>query len=189
MPQAIKHFNGTVRGTTDNNIYTCPASTIAIVLPSISIMGSSTNGFVTIGWNSSTSVSNTQGNLYFSGIDSDAPYLISHTSKYDVQVSVRTGSTDSTTHYSPSFTTNLSSTQYAWNYFAGNSLTTSYQRASAFGTWAVLQPTSTNTTLGTAQLRDFRTGAWSMSAGHKLGIDAQNNSFAHYSFLIIEEAA
>lgn len=187
MPQAIKHYTGSVHNTTSDSIYTCPASTISIVLPSITITGSSSNGAITIGWNSSTSVASTTGNLAFTGIDSDAPYIISHTSKYDVQVPVRYFQ-DSLTYYSAAHTAGVTSGGiYSWR--GMQSLTTPHVKESAFGTWIQARQQATSGVDNYIALHDFRTGAWVMSAGHKLGIYANNAAYAKYNFLVLEEAA
>ena len=186
MPQAIKHYTGSVTNTTSDSIYTCPASTISIVLPSITIASSSSNGIITIGWNSSTSVAATTGNITFTGIDSDAPYMISYTSKYDVQVPVRF-SQDSLTYYSAAHTSSLTSSTNAWRGI--QSLSSPYLKESAYSSWGAVQPASTSGGFSYISLRHFHTGAWVMSAGHKLGIHANNVAYAKYNFLVLEEAA
>lgn len=186
MPQAIKHYTGSVSNTTNTNIYTCPASTISIVLPSITITSSGSGGTVTIGWNSSTSVASTTGNISFTGIDSDAPYIISHTSKYDVQVPVRF-SQDSLTYYSAAHTSNITNSINSWRGI--QSLSSPYHKESAYGSWNAAQPTATSGGFSYISLRHFHTGAWVMSAGHKLGISSTNSAYTKYNFLVLEEAA
>ncbi len=187
MPQAIKHYTGSVNNTISVSNYTLPASTISIVLPSITITGSSSNGVITIGWNSSTSVASSTGNLAFTGIDSDAPYIISHTSKYDVQVPVRY-SQDSLTYYSAAHTAGVTSGGiYSWRGIQSTS--TPHVKESAYGTWIQARQQSTSGGDNYIALHDFRTGAWVMSAGHKLGIYANNAAYAKYNFLVLEEAA
>lgn len=187
MPQAIKHYTGSVTsGTVNTAIYTCPASTISILLPSITITSSSTTAVVTIGWNSSTSVAATTGNLTFTGIDSDAPYIISHTSKYDVQVPVRF-SANSYTHYSAAHTSSLTSYLASWKGI--QNLSTPHNQESAYGTWVQAKQQATSGGDAHIALHDFRTGAWVMSAGHKLGIYTNSTGHVRYNFLVLEETA
>lgn len=184
MPQAIKRFSGLVTsGTT--TVYTCPSSTIAIVLPSINCGNTgSSNTDVTIGWNSSTTASNGTGNLMFQDFEYSRGYLVSYTSKYDVQIPVR-GSTAARTWYSPHFTSNVDQP-----YFAFGALTDSGHlddNNSAYGEYVPNQGNQASGQDAYYYLRSFRTGAWHMGAGHKLSINV-SNSYVHYCFLIIEEA-
>jgi len=184
MPQAIKHYNGYLSGGSDNaSIYTCPANTIAIVLPSLVIMSDGSNANVTIGWNSSTSVATDTGNLKFAGVDANKPYLVSHASKYDVMVPVR-GNDDSLTYFSPNHTANLTNGFYAFKSLQSTG-SNSYQSESAPGFWASNQEGNGDN----IKLRWFHTGAWVMSATHKLGINTDSQGSIQYNFLILEEAA
>ena len=68
MPQAIKRFSGLVASST-STVYTCPTSTIAIVMPSINVGSAGSQGNTTIGWNSSSTCTNATGNLMFKDVD------------------------------------------------------------------------------------------------------------------------
>ena len=52
MPQAIKHFSGTAVGQSTTTIYTCPANTVAFVIPSISF--NSLNDYTYMVYNSAS---------------------------------------------------------------------------------------------------------------------------------------
>ena len=60
MPQAIKHFSGTAVGQSTSTIYTCPANTVAFVIPSISF--NDRNAYTYIVYNSASLATETYYN-------------------------------------------------------------------------------------------------------------------------------
>tara|TARA_R110002049_G_scaffold70706_1_gene182625 strand:- start:55 stop:495 length:441 start_codon:yes stop_codon:yes gene_type:complete len=146
-------------------------------------MSDNSNGNVTIGWNSSTSVGDGTGNLKFGGVDANNPYLVSHASKYDVMVPVR-GTTDSITYFSPNHTGSLTDGAYAFKSLQDTGSSSPYSE-SAPGLWRGNQEGNS----ANIKLKWFHTGAWVMSATHKLGINTSNSAYCQYNFLILEEAA
>lgn len=181
MPQAIYQYNGLHTSST-TTVYTCPADTISIVVPSITV-GSSGNGNATIGWNSSTVVAQNTGNLAWSGLDYGMTYLVAALDKYNIRVAVNS-SNQSYVYFSPNHTTNINQAYYALNMPQGTSGPT--QNPFVTGEYTP----NTNTTSGTDSYyagRYFHTGPWTMSASDKLTIRAQS-AFVQYNFLIIEEA-
>jgi hypothetical protein len=182
MPQAIKHYTGQLTSGSNTSVYTCPASTIAIVMPSIHI-GPTGSGTTTFSWNSSSNVGSSTGNLSFTAMDSQISYLISCTDKYDVQIPVRPDTT-SYVHYSPYYTSNI--TQY-YAAFKQLTNTSAQNNAQAYGMHAP-RTNSTSGTDGYWMLKNFHTGPWVMSAGHKFGVYT-TGAYVHWNLLILEEAA
>ena len=173
MPQAIKHYTGTASGLTTTTVYTCPASTIAIVVPTITVRHSATAKYTTFGWNSSSAAGQQQGNLsfyYYSGSDDYAN--VSAMDKYNVLATVpEHNDASAKTYFSASYAT----------------LTTS-------NTVTVFSPsnlTKRNPIAPDGQSGGcvHATGPWVMSAGHVLSYHTDVSTFLTYNFLIIEEAA
>ncbi len=173
MPQAIKHFNGTATSGSAT-IYTCPASTIAILLPSIVVNQSSTFKGATFAWNSSSVAADTQGNLrFYAYSDTHDLAHVSTIDKYNVLITVPdSNNANSVTYYSPNYTTSLSTSNGA-GLFAN--------AASADS-----NPISPDGSTG----KNHCTGPWVMSAGHKLSYSLHSSGVTmQYNFLILEEAA
>lgn len=181
MPQAIKHFNG-LHSSGTTTVYTCPTSTIAIIVPSVTI-GSAGSGRCTFGWNSSTNAAQTTGNLMYRELDYGLTYLLSAVDKYHVQVAINT-STQSYVHYSPNHTSSLDAAYYGLQMPYSNSGANANPKVTGYYT------PNTNATSGSDSYwlaRNFQTGPWAMSAGDKLTIYS-SSAFIQYNFLIIEEA-
>lgn len=177
MPQAIKHFNATATGLASATVYTCPASTIAIVIPTITVNGGA-GDYSTFSWNSSSAATQTVGNLSFYGFGDSNDYAhVSAIDKYNVLVTVPDdNSASSITYFSASRAP-----------MAGNNAVGFNNGASA--------DTNPITPTGGGRLGSVyvpavhSTGPWVMSAGHVLSYYIDNGTAISYSFLVLEEAA
>lgn len=191
MPQAIKQFRGLHGTSTTSTIYTCPANTIAIVLPNILVTPQGQGGgHGTIGYNSSSvcssSSSNKTGNYSITNGEPGYQYQITHDNPYGVKIAIGPHNNSTTqVYYSPSFTTNVHNNLYAMrtlNSYYGSTVTTQAGLVAGDGMY---RGPSVNYTLTP---NDFWAGTWAMSAGHKLTMSTQYQLYFQYSFLIIEEA-
>lgn len=196
MPQAIKQFNGLCDGSStfqQTTVYTCPANTIAIVLPNCLFMATTSNGIATLGYNSSsvthtTSPSSGSGNYGVDGIDVTYPYQITHDGKHNVKIAVQGHRTGSNMYYTPNFASTSLRSPYSGyaqleNWAASNTSLEPVQ-----GGWVAGSITRLNSSNAPFFPNDFIVGTWNMGAGHKLSLAAQSVRI-QYSFLIIEEAA
>jgi hypothetical protein len=171
MPQAIKHFNAVLTNSTTGTVYTCPADTIAIVIPTITVNHNANSVQTTFSWNSSTAAGSFTGNLsfYYYATANDQAH-VSAIDKYNVLVTVpNSNNASASTYFSASHTSNLDSSSVASSF--GNGLSA-----------------DTNP-IHTADDHVHSTGPWVMSAGHVLSYYLNGNQSTTYNFLIIEEAA
>lgn len=178
MPQAVKHFTGTANGQASATVYTCPASTIAIVIPTISVNAGS-NDYITFGWNSSSAATQYGGNLSFYAYnDSNDQAHVSAIDKYNVLVTIpEDNNASAITYFSASYTGNL----------AGNNAVEFENGASADTN--PITPTGGGRLGSTYTPAVHSTGPWVMSAGHVLSYYVDSGSYISYNFLILEEAA
>ena len=177
MPQAIKHFNAIATGQASATVYTCPASTIAIVIPTITV-NQSTSDYSTFSWNSSSAATQTAGNLSFYGFGDSNDYAhVSAIDKYNVLVTVPDDNhVSSITYFSASYTT-----------LTGNPATRFANGTSADSN--PITPTGGGR-LGSVYVPAVHsTGPWVMSAGHVLSYYTDNGTAISYNFLVLEEAA
>lgn len=191
MPQAIKEFSGTVYQssyTQEASIYVCPADTIAIVLPNILFVPSTSGASGGVGWNSSSysnyNTSTGTGNIAITAGDANYPYQISHDDKHKVRIGLMLADTNSFFYYSPAFTTSLKNYAYSMKENQNNWLSSNAIFSAIVGDAVVRGPSSNYAYYPSS----FTAGTWCMGAGDRLSL----NSFAlriQYSFLIIEEPA
>jgi len=173
MPQAVKHYTGTASGLTTTTVYTCPASTIAIVVPTITVRHGATGKYTTFGWNSSSAATQVGGNLSFYYYSGTPDYVnVSAIDKYNVLATVpKNTDANSKTYFSASYTT-LTNSNTA-TVFSSSGLTAN-------------NPIAPDGQSGGSV---HATGPWVMSAGHVLSYHTDVSTFLTYNFLIIEEAA
>lgn len=171
MPQAIKSYNGVINGGDNTTIYTCPTSTIAIVIPNISINSTVANTKFGVGWTSSSDIG-TDGqysNFWHNNVDASQPLSIYPRTKYDIRLNNPYNSSDS--RWTPGGDRNA---------FYHTNVQASVTGALGIGTIAGNSSTSLDNSFGT----------WIMAATHKLNLFTNNTSLlVHYNFLILEEAA
>lgn len=198
MAQAIKQFSGTAYNFNGfyATIYTCPANTVAIVLPTILIVPAMTGNQAAIGWNSSNTcdhrnssgVNYGRGNILYKSMVGYEPMMITHTDKHSVRMSTGINQDTSLSPfwvYTPSFATNLWQSGHGQNEpNAGHPYDYAFKSGIVAG--SNFRGASTNYAL---QPMDQHIGTWSMSAGHKLSLSCSSSGRIQYSFVIIEEAA
>ncbi len=173
MPQAIKHFSGT---PSDNQgtIYTCPANTIAMLIPSITMDSINGTRSMNLAWNRSSALTgDTQGNLRIVLPSSNSLTVIAN-NKYDVEIGF-----PANTSSSVKFVADGNQNPENGLYVNGSTTTATKTNAGAVSssTFDVY--------------RSFKTGPWIMSSGDVLSyyINIHNYLKFSYSFLIIEEPA
>jgi hypothetical protein len=179
MPQAIKHFNATLTNSSSGTVYTCPADTIAIVIPTITVNQNATNAQTTFSWNSSTAAASFSGNLSFHYYSDSADMAhVSAIDKYNILVTVPdSNNANSKTLFAASYTTSLDTVSIASH--MANGLSADYNPITPSGVGK-----SSSNTPGV-----HATGPWVMSAGHVLSYYLNGNQSTTYNFLILEEAA
>lgn len=179
MPQAIKHFNATLTNSTSDTVYTCPADTIAIVIPTITVCHNANSVQTTFSWNSSTAAGDFTGNLsfyYYNGANDLAH--VSSLDKYTVLATVPdSNDTNAFTYFSASHTSSLNVSSVGAAFGNGQS-----------------DHSNAVTPIGSSRTSSFvpsvhSTGPWVMSAGHVLSYYLNGNQSTTYNFLILEEAA
>ena len=196
MAQAIKEFSGIGKGAGFNDfnstIYTCPANTVAIVLPSIMSIASSNGARTAISWNSSSTAhwatNNGMGNIIINS-DPFESMQISHTGKHAVKcatgVNDEAASGTTKIRYSPAF---VASGLYNTYYLAMNEPSGSTTSDKPIRAGLVSNNMWSRSSGYPLAPNEFEMGTWVMGPGHKLHIHTGSSGRANYSFLIIEEA-
>ena len=90
MPQAVKNFAGNSGSTT---VYTCPADTVALVIPNITLTPTAQYYKHSICWNSSSVASASVYNIYMNDPPSSIDFRIQAEGKYQSRFTY-TGSTN-----------------------------------------------------------------------------------------------
>jgi len=178
MPQAIKHYTGTATGNSNATVYTCPASTIAIVLPTITV-NQGASDYATFSWNSDSAAGQTVGNLsFYSYGDANDRANVSAVDKYNVLVTVPDGnSSNAITYFSATRTTLTGATANSSAFTNDGAADTNPITPSGLGD-------SSSNSPGV-----HATGPWVMSAGNVLSYYIDSGVYISYNFLILEEAA
>ncbi len=177
MPQAIKHFNGYYRSSSASTVYTCPANTVALVVPTLTIVSAQANLQTAIKWNGSAITSLSMSNLLIRHNQNNQSTAVTALSKYDIEIGYYSG--ESQIYFQPGEPfTGIDSGNYA-AYFGQ---TNDYQsgRTSSSHAWEVS---------GNPRWTSFKTGHWAMSSGDVLShLGNSSNQTLYYNYVILEEA-
>jgi len=163
MPKAIKHFSGTHNSGT-GTIYTCPASTVAIIFPTLNLRTLYSSRNHSMSWNSSSDASETIYNINWRDVSNAQNYGLMSLGKYTNRMSWTTA--DEIYHRGDA---NGSDNAASLAYKSG--------------------PSSQYSTNIGGNNFDLVLGPMVMSAGHKLSFFTELGGNFSYSFLILEEEA
>jgi len=178
MPQAIKHFSGNYRSTSTSTVYTCPADTVALVVPTLTIVSAQANRKTAIKWNGSAISNINECNLLIRHNQSAMSTNVTALSKYDIEIGYYQGYCQIYFQPGQPFTGIDSG-----NYGAYLGQATDYKSGRVSSNFAY-------EVSGNPRWNSFKTGHWAMSSGDVLShsCDSSGNQTLYYNYLILEEA-
>lgn len=174
MPQSIAKYNGQYTGGSGaTTVYTCPANTVALIVPNMFIYVGANSTNSSIRYDSSSAASAGTGNILYASPPTGNFCHIAAVDKYRISLHASNGGSDDVR-----FRPDSGSTNYL-GYTESN-------QASRFV--AEHYEMYTSSTVGSYATR-MVVGPWLMDAGNILSLFSDNtNNRISYSFMIIEEA-
>jgi hypothetical protein len=192
MPQAIKEFSGYTEGASNvgaNTIYTCPANTVSLILPSFTYKCNGGGGSTfAIKWKGSASTGTSNGNLVFMDMSNGDGVSGVALSKYDIEIAIPQDYASRVLFTAGPFSNNRTITTSPFM-GGGSNVTNTYDQGLVRAGNTFGAPGSTTSTYNA--FGNFKTGPWTMGPGDVLsyttGTTATLQHF-QYTFLILEEA-
>jgi hypothetical protein len=187
MPQAIKEFNG--RATSGNaTIYTCPADTVAILMPTWNHIhfGYSGSDRFSLKWKGAATTSTEIGNLTFEYGGGGKSVGMACLSKYDVELALPQDSDVRVIFKAGEFNSTAATNNSPW--FGSTNGGSRYQQGFVRGGVTTASSYSNDGTYNF--YNQFKVGPMVMGPGDVLSyhLGASASVGFSYSFLIIEEA-
>jgi hypothetical protein len=176
MPQSIAKYNGQYTGGSGaTTVYTCPASTVALIVPNMFIYNGSSGAYTSIRYDSSSAASVSAGNVIFAGPATTNAFVhIASLDKYRISLQAQSAFRNDVRFRPDSGSTNYLG--YTESNEAARYVAEHYDM-------------DTGTEAGGSKATGMIVGPWLMDAGNILSLFADNsNNRISYSFMIIEEA-
>ena len=176
MPQSIAKYNGEYTGGSGaTTVYTCPASTVALVVPNMYMFCGSSGTFTSIRYDSSSAATGSAANVIFAAPATGSAFVhIAALDKYRISLQAQSGFRNDVRFYPSSGSINYLG--YTESNEAARYVAEHYDM-------------DTGQESGGSKATGMIVGPWLMDAGNILSLFANNsNNRIGYSFMIIEEA-
>lgn len=176
MPQSIAKYNGQYTGGSGaTTVYTCPADTVALIVPNMLMYNGSSGAFTSIRYDSSSAATGTTANIiFYAPSTSNAFVHIASLDKYRISLQAQSAFRNDVRFYPSSGSINYLG--YTESNEAARYVAEHYDM-------------DTGSEAGGSKATGMIVGPWLMDAGNILSLFANNsNNRISYSFMIIEEA-